>query len=80
MYTYTISFTTAGIQSLLSDIYPDKIAPFTLKNCALENTPILQVVFEQSLNSGILPSHWLTANICKKGNHKLIHLATALFL
>ena len=73
----TISFTTAGIQSLLSDIDPnkaqgpDKIAPFILKNCAFEITPILQVIFEQSLNSGILPSDWLTANICpifKKGN------------
>jgi len=36
-----ISFTTAEIQSLLSDIDPnkaqgpDKIAPFILKNCAL---------------------------------------------
>jgi len=70
----TISFITAGIQSLLSDIEaqrPDKIAPFILKNCAFEIASILQVVFERSLNLGILPSDWLIANICpvfKKGN------------
>ena len=75
----TISFTTSGIQTLLSDIDPnkaqgpDKIAPIILKNCAVEIAPILQVIFEQSLNLGILPFDWLTANICpvfKKGNRK----------
>jgi len=48
----TISSTTAEIQSLLSDVdpnkaqNPDKIAPFPLKNCAFEIAPILQVIFE----------------------------------
>ena len=84
----TISFTTAGIQSLLSDIDsnkaqgPDKITPYILKNLSFEITPILQVIFE-SLNLGILPSDWLTANICpifKKGNHIVIHLTINLYL
>jgi len=58
----TISFTTAGIQSLLSDINPnkaqgpDKISPFILKNCALEIAPTLQVTFQPLLNSGIFSS------------------------
>ena len=57
MHAYTISFTTAGIQSLLSDIDPnkaqgpDKITPFTLKNCALENAPVqLQFVVTELRN------------------------------
>ena len=72
-----ISFTTSGIETLLSDIDPnkaqgpDKIAPFILKSCATEIAPILQVIFKQSLNLGILPSDWLSSNVCpvfKKGN------------
>ena len=73
-----ISFSTSGIQTLLHNLDPnkaqgpDKIAPFVLKNCAAEIAPILEIIFKQSLNSGVLPSDWLTANVCpvfKKGNH-----------
>ena len=70
-----ILFTTSGIETLLSDIDPnkaqgpDKIAPFILKSCATEIAPILQVIFKQSLNLEILPSDWLTSNVLKKGNH-----------
>ena len=50
---------------------PDNIHPYILKNCANEISPILQVIFTQSLDTGILPSDWLMANVCpvyKKGN------------
>jgi len=48
---------------------PDRMALFVLKNCAAEIAPILQ-----SLNSGVLPSDWFTANISlvfKKGNRNI---------
>ena len=72
-----ILFITSGIEALLSDLDPnkaqgpDKIAPFISKSCASEIALILQVIFKQSLNLGILSSDWLTSNICpvfKKGN------------
>ena len=83
--TMPISFTTAGMQSLLSDIDPNKaqgheITPFILKNCAFEIAPILQVIFEPSLNSGILPSDWLTASICSRREIIVIHLTIDLYL
>ena len=61
-----ITFSVDGIQHLLS--IPnvskasglDPISLFILKERAEE---ILQVIFTQSLNTGSLPSDWLTANI-----------------
>ena len=50
---------------------PDRISPYILKHCAAEISPILQVIFTQSLNTGKLPSDWQKANICpifKKDN------------
>jgi len=75
-----ISFSTSGIQTLLYNLDPnkvqgpDRIVPFVLKNCAAEIAPILEIIFKQSLNSGVLPSDWLSANICpvfKKGNRDI---------
>ena len=74
----SISFNVNGIQNLLSNLDPnkahgpDEISPYILKSCSAEIAPILEVIFKQSLNTGELPSDWLTANICpifKKGNH-----------
>ena len=48
---------------------PDQI--HILKYCAKKVAPILQVIFNQSLYSGQLPSDWLMASITpvfKKGN------------
>ena len=64
-----ISFNTPGIHKLLLDLDtnkspgPDSIPAIILKNCADEISPILQVIFTQSMNSGVLPSDWLSANI-----------------
>ena len=50
---------------------PDNVHPYILKNCANEIASILQVIFTQSLDTGILLSDWLMANVCsvyKKGS------------
>ena len=72
-----LTFTVSGIQHLLSTLNsnkasgPDNISPYILKHCAEEISPVLQIIFSQSLDSGVLPTDWLTANVCpihKKGN------------
>jgi len=51
----TVLFTTNGIENLLSNLDPnkaqgpDRISPYILKYCAAEISPILQVIFTQSL-------------------------------
>jgi len=73
-----ISLSTAGIESLLSNLNtmkapgPDHIPSYVLKHCAHEIAPILHVIFKQSLNCGYLPMDWLTVKITlvfKKGAH-----------
>ena len=72
-----ITFSATGIQHQLSILDtnkasgPDNISPFILKHRSNEISPILQVIFMQSLDTGVLPSDWLKANVCpvfKKGN------------
>ena len=72
-----ITFSVDGIQHQLSKLDANKakgldnISSYILKHCAIEISPILQVIFTQSLNTGSLPSDWLQANVCpvfKKGN------------
>ena len=72
-----ISISTKGICNLLCNLDaskamgPDRISPYILKYCAAEISPILQLIFTQSLDTGQLPSDWLRANICpvfKRGN------------
>ena len=71
------TFSVTGIQHQLSILDtnkasgPDNISPFILKHCSNEISPILQVIFMQSMDTGVLPSDWLKANVCpvfKKGN------------
>ena len=73
----SISFNVSGIENLLSNVDPNKaygpdgISLYILKSCSTEIAPILEIIFKQSLNTGKLPSDWLTANICpvfKRGN------------
>ena len=50
---------------------PDNIPVYFLKRTAPSIAPILFLIFQSSLNQGILPSDWKTANIIpihKKGN------------
>ena len=72
-----ISFSIDGIQHQLSKLDankakgPDNISPYILKHCAIEISPVLRVIFTQSLHTATLPSDWLQANICpvyKKGS------------
>jgi len=72
-----ISISAAGIHQLLTTLDehkasgPDRISPYILKHCADEITPILHVIFTQSLSTSLLPNDWLKANICpihKKGS------------
>ena len=64
-----ISISTQGICNLLCNLDaskamgPDRISPYVLKYCATEISPILQIIFTQSLNTGQLRSDWLRANI-----------------
>ena len=72
-----IVFSINGIQRLLQNqkpgkaAGPDSISTWILKLCSTQIALILQIIFTQSLNHGILPKDWLTANIIpiyKKGN------------
>ena len=80
-----ITFSTAGIQHQLSLLDtnkargPDNISPYILKNCANEVSSVLQVIFTQSLDTGMLPSDWLLANVCPvfKKEIELVHLIIA---
>ena len=51
---------------------PDHISPYILKHCTKEISTVSQINFSQSLDSGVLPTDWLVANVClihKKGSH-----------
>ena len=72
-----ITFNVEGIYNLLNSLDinkapgPDEISSRILKHCAIEVAPILQVIFTQSMSSGVLPNDWLVANITpafKKGD------------
>ena len=76
-----IIFIQSGIQHLLSTLDvnkasgPDRISSYILKHCAEELSPVLQVIFMQSLATGTLPSDWLSTNICpvfKKGSRNKV--------
>ena len=76
-YVSPTIFTQSGIQHLLSTLDvskasgPDRVFPYILKHCAEELSPVLQIIFTQSLTTRVLPPDWLSANICpvyKKGS------------
>ena len=71
-----ITVSEEGVLKLLQQLNPNKasgpdaIPPSTLKELATEIAPIITVIFQRSLDSGKLPSTWLSANITpifKKG-------------
>ena len=71
-----INFNLNGILKLLKGLNvkkacgPDLIPIRVMKYAAQEIAPVMEVIFNQSFNSGILPDDWLTANIIpifKKG-------------
>ena len=64
-----ISISFAVIHKLLSNLNttkaagPDAIKPVVLKTLNDQIAPILQVIFQQSLNSGQIPSDGKEANV-----------------
>ena len=86
----SIEITTEGVIRLLTNFNPnkasgpDKISNRFLKEIATEIAPSLTVLFQASLNQGIIPNYWKKAfvvPIFKKGhrsspaNYQLMHLS-----
>ena len=76
----SIKIETKGVEKLISSIQshkafgPDEIPNIVLKNCAKALAPGITVLFQSSLDSGILPKDWTDANISpvfKKGDRHL---------
>ena len=76
----SITVSTNGISKLLKDLNPhkaagpDQIKPLDLQNLRDVIAPILQVIFQRSLNTGRVPKDWSTAFVCplfKKGDTSL---------
>ena len=74
------SISVDGVYKLLKDLNPHKasgpdgIPAKILKMAATEVAPILSLIFQKSLDTGILPSPWLCANISpifKKGDRSV---------
>ena len=64
-----IHVSTQGIEKLLKGLNPhkaagpDKFKPIVLQALYKELAPILQLIYQRSLNSGKLPSIWKEANV-----------------
>jgi len=71
-----ITVSVNGVQKLLSNLKdkaagPDNIKPLVLKELSKQISPIITLLFQKSLDSGILPKVWTSANVIplyKKGN------------
>lgn len=72
-----ITITPSGVEKLLKNLQahkahgPDNIPNALLKNCSNSISYPLSLIFQKSLDSSLLPSDWLTANIScafKKGD------------
>ncbi len=71
-----ISISENGITKLLANLKPDKAAgpdgikPLVLRSLKSQISPILHILFQKSLSSGVIPADWSTATVCplfKKG-------------
>ena len=86
-----IEVTVEGVVKLLKDLSPhkaagpDEISPWVLRTAAEEIGPALTIIFQLSLETGIVPEDWLCANITpvfKKGdktqpaNYRSVNLAS----
>ena len=72
-----IDISTNGIDKLLQNLNPhkaagpDKIKPIVLKTLHKELAPTIKILYQKSLDTGILPSIWKSANVApvyKKGD------------
>ena len=75
-----IDMSLNGLLKLLKNLKPgkaagpDKLKPLLLKELRDEIAPIIKVIFDKSLQTGTLPTEWLTANVMpvfKKGDESL---------
>jgi hypothetical protein len=75
-----IQIKTEGVEKLLDKLNqnkamgPDELHPRLLKRYSNLIAPILQVIYQKSINSGEVPHDWKTANVCpifKKGERYL---------
>jgi hypothetical protein len=73
----SIKIKTEGVEKLLRNINrskasgPDNIPNRILKQCAKQLAPSLAIIFQSSIDTGVLPKDWLNANISsiyKKGD------------
>ncbi|VDI50969.1 Hypothetical predicted protein [Mytilus galloprovincialis] len=71
-----ITITTEGIDKLLKNLNPNKspgpdgISPRILKELHSETAPLQQLLFSKSLDTGVVPNDWRSANVSpvyKKG-------------
>ena len=71
-----IHITTAGISKLLCELHPnkacgpDQIKPIVMRTLHLQLTPILQIIYEFSYMTGMVPKEWRSAYVTpiyKKG-------------
>ena len=64
-----IDISLNGLLKLLKNLKPgkaagpDKLKPLLLKELRDEKAPIIKVIFDKSLQTGTLPTEWLTANV-----------------
>ena len=64
-----ITITVQGVDKLLTELYPNKAhgadgnSPRLLKELHTEITPILTIIFQSSLDTGIVPKDWKHAII-----------------
>ena len=64
------NITTNGIIKLLNNLNPykaeepDNISPRILKELADEISPLLQLIYTKSLDTGEVSADWRTANVC----------------
>ena len=75
-----IKVTTKGVKSLLQKlnpkkaIGPDLVPTRILKDYADDIAPILQLIYQQSLDTGVVPDDWKMANVAaifKKGDRQI---------
>ena len=77
----SLSITINGVAKQLSLLKtnkasgPDAIPPWFLKEYAAEIAPILTNIFQDSIESGTVPSRWKSANVC--GVFKKLEYASA---
>ena len=72
----SITISTPGIDKILRNLNPhkapgpDDISPRVLRETHRETAPLLQLIFDKSLSTGVVPDDWRTANVSpvyKKG-------------